>query len=108
MTTLCVKHKLFSDYGILFLEHGILKCTSKSHESIWVQMVDFFKDGMTKAWTGYEQSECTCGSSTVAATSTFRMGASWASELGSGDVGNLNDFEEYPDDFAHHFHPSRS
>ena len=106
MTSLCLKHKLYTDYSLLFLEHGILWCTSKSRGFIWVVMLEFFSDGIDKAWTGYVQSECTCHHDSPiapAASTIIRMGASWASSLGPGDVGNLNDFEEYPDDLP----PSR-
>jgi len=89
------------------LEHGILKSVSKSLASIWLPMLEFFKDGMDKAWTDYVRSKCTCGSPTLAAATTIRLGGSWASSLGPGDVGNLNDFEDYPDDFAHHLNASR-
>ena len=69
--------------------------SAKAMPRLFHAVVPFMRQCVDAAWAGYMLSDCTCidDSSTVNAAGTFRMGASWASQL-PDDVANLADLDD--------------
>ena len=72
-----------------------LAVAGKKLPDIFAAVVPFMRECVHAGWAGYMGSECTCfdDSSTIKPQSTFRLGASWASQL-NGDIANLADLDD--------------
>jgi len=90
----CLKHTAQQQYAALTSQIFVLSPVANPNKNlVWKIILDLHRSSIQAAWEKYMEATCTC----YDARTTLRLGSSWAS---IGDIANLGDFENFPEDYA--------